>query len=169
MKKDTNGLLPVIIFGSMIGSFLIGVLTGASAFSESCNFPAGNIASQKIEFCIPCDTIHLIRSTTYQPTIEQCDSTPFSTASGAKINPDNYQRWCAISRDLHTRYGGEFDFGDTLDIYSKNHPNINGQWVVQDLLSPKHKMSIDFLMEPYKNIPKLGVGKDVKIISCGNL
>ena len=153
----------------MAASFVVGLATGVFAFPKDVIFPAGNLSAQKIDFCVPCDTIHLERATTYQPTIEQCDSTPFSTASGAKINPYNYQKWCAISRDLHTRYGGEFDFGDTLEIYSKGHPNLNGQWVVQDLMAPKYKMSIDFLLETEKNYPKLGVGKDCKIIMCGEL
>jgi hypothetical protein len=112
------------------------------------------------------DTIHLARATTYQATIAQCDSSPFTTADGSHIDPDNYQRWVALSRDLLTRWGGRFDYGDTLDIYSKDHPNINGLWVIHDCMAPSYKLSIDFLMEPEKNYPKLGVGTDVKIIFC---
>jgi len=115
------------------------------------------------------DTIHLERATTYQPTEAQCDSNPFSTADGSIINPDSLQRWVALSRDLLSRWGGPFDYGDTLDIYSKEHPNINGQWVVHDCMNARYKMSVDFLMAPEDNYPKLGVGTDVKIIYCGEL
>jgi len=113
------------------------------------------------------DTIHLERATTYQPTEAQCDSNPLTTADGSKINPDYYQKWVALSRDLLKRWGGQFDYGDTLEIYSEKNPNLNGEWVVHDCMAPSYKMSIDFLLEPEKNYPKLGVGKDVKIIYCG--
>lgn len=113
-----------------------------------------------------CDTIQMERATTYQPTVAQCYSDPLTTADGSRINPNNYQRWVALSRDLLSRWGGEFDYGDTLTIYSKIHPNLNGEWVVHDCMNSRYKMSIDFLMEPEKNYPKLGIGKDVKIIVC---
>jgi len=126
-----------------------------------------------------CDTVHLERATTYQPTEAQCDSDPLTTADGSKINPDNYQKWVALSRDLIcdperrelfpdaiNHWRGDFHFGDTLEIYSASHPNLNGQWVVHDCLNSRYKMSIDFLLEPEKNYPKLGVGTDIKIIWC---
>jgi len=128
-----------------------------------------NPTANKVETCMvyPPDTIHLERATTYQPTEAQCDSDPLTTADGSKINPDYYQKWVALSRDLLTRWGGQFDYGDTLEIYSEKNPNLNGEWVVHDCMAPSYKMSIDFLLEPEKNYPKLGVGKDVKIIYCG--
>ena len=120
------------------------------------------------EFEYPkCDTLHMDRATTYQPTTAQCDSNPLTTADGSLINPECYQRWVALSRDLLSRWGGEFSYGDTIEVYSKGHPNLNGYWVVHDCMNAKYKMSIDFLLEPENNYPKLGVGTDVKIIICG--
>lgn len=110
------------------------------------------------------DTIHLDRATTYQPTVAQCDSDPLTTADGSKINPDSLQRWVALSRDLLTRWGGQFNFGDTITTYSKEHPQVNGDWVVHDCMNAKYKMSIDFLANFDQ---KLGIGTDVKIIYCG--
>jgi len=125
------------------------------------------------------DTIHLDRATTYQPTEAQCDSNPLTTADGSRINPDNYQRWVAMSWDIiwdverqglysdTTLWRGKFEFGDTIQIYSKKFPHLNGDWYLHDVMSSEYRMSIDFLLEPEKNYPKLGVGKDVKIIYCG--
>lgn len=126
--------------------------------------PPGQIHSQHAPKFI--DTVHLERATTYQATESQCDPDPFTTADGSKINPNDYQNWVALSRDLLSRWGGPFNYGDTLDIYSKDHPKLNEEWVVHDCMAPRYKMSIDFLLEPEKNYPKLGVGKDVKIIYC---
>ncbi len=109
------------------------------------------------------DTIHLDRATTYQPTVAQCDSDPLTTADGSRINPDSLQRWVALSRDLLTRWGGQFSFGDTITTYSKKHPQVNGDWVVHDCMNAKYKMSIDFLANFDQ---KLGIGTDVKIIYC---
>lgn len=124
-----------------------------------------------------CDTIHLDRATTYQPTIAQCDSTPFSTADGSRIVPGSGQKWVALSRDLildEERQGlfgrtdhwrGNFRFGDTITVYSKLHPQVDGEYVVHDCMSPAYTLSIDFLGTL---TPKLGVGRDVKIITCSN-
>lgn len=122
-----------------------------------------------------CDTTHLIRATTYQPTIAQCDSTPFSTADGSRIIPGSGQRWVALSRDLiydeprqklfsrTDHWRGEFRFGDTITVYSEKHPQVDGEYVVHDCMSPRYSMSIDFLGTI---TPKLGVAKDIKIIHC---
>lgn len=125
--------------------------------------PTCNRIELYIEYPKP-DTIHLERATTYQPTFAQCDSDPLTTADGSKINPDSLQRWVALSRDLLTRWGGEFSFGDTITTYSNTHPQVNGDWVVHDCMNARYKMSIDFLANFDE---KLGVGKDVKIIYCG--
>jgi len=113
------------------------------------------------------DTIHLKRATTYWCTESQCDSNPYSTADGSIIDPQNPQRWVALSRDLLFRWGGEFHYGDTIEVYSKEFPNLDGWYVVRDCMNARYEMSIDFLMSPEKNNPKLGVGTDVKIITCG--
>lgn len=122
-----------------------------------------------------CDTVHIVRGTTYQPTIAQCDSTPFSTADGSRIIPGSGQRWVALSRDLiydeprqdlfsrTDHWRGAFRFGDTITVYSETHPQINGDWCVRDCMSPRYQMSIDFLGTI---TPKLGVATDVKIITC---
>lgn len=151
------------IFGFCVLIFVCGLSAGMHAKKCTCPGEANSPAEVKPIFEIVPDTLYPDRATTYQATIEQCDSTPFSTASGAKINPDHYQKWCAVSRDLHSRWGGPLDFGDTISVLSEKNPNFNGKWVVQDLMAPSYKNSIDFLLEAHKNYPKLGIGKDFKI------
>ena len=142
------------------------LITALSCSKEQQAPTVNRVEIDSLNYHFRCDTVHLERATTYQPTESQCDSNPLTTADGSKINPDYYQKWVALSRDLLSRWGGQFNYGDTLDIYSKEHPNLNGEWVVRDAMNARYKMSIDFLLEPEKNYPKLGVGTDVKIIWC---
>ncbi len=123
--------------------------------------------------------IELDRATTYYCNVNQCDNDPFTTADGSVIDPiklKNKQiRWCALSRDLiwdeyrqgiHAEgFRGLFEFGDTITVYSKTCPQINGKWVVHDTMNKRYKRSIDFLFDPKNNKPKLGVCTDVKIIN----
>ena len=122
--------------------------------------------------------IELGRATTYYCNVSQCDNDPFTTADGSVIDPvklKNKQiRWCALSRDLiwdeyrqgiHAEgFRGVYKFGDTIVVYSKTSPQINGEWIVHDTMNKRYKNSIDFLIDPINNKPKLGVCEDVKIL-----
>ena len=52
------------------------------------------------------------------PTKAQCDDTPNITADGTKIKPwkATEYRYVALSRDLISRWGGPFDYGDYIVI-----------------------------------------------------
>ena len=122
--------------------------------------------------------IELDRATTYYCEESQCDGNPFTTADGSRIDLDKLAngelRWCALSRDLiwdeyrqtiHKQgFRGLFEFGDTIVVKSNASPQINGKWVVHDTMNKRYKNSIDFLIHPDNNNPKLGVCTDVKII-----
>ena len=56
--------------------------------------------------------------TTYNPTREQCDDTPNITADGTKIKTwrATEYRYVALSRDLLSRWGGPFNYGDYIVI-----------------------------------------------------
>jgi len=125
------------------------------------------------------DTISINRATRYNACASQCDSSPFKTADGTQIVPhkvkDGTQRIVALSRELiydeyrhkhHPRKGhwqGKFKFGDTITIQSKTHPFLNGEWLVADVLNKRYSSTIDFLTAVGAT-PKLGIGKDIKII-----
>lgn len=145
--------------------------------------PKSNKQIDEIE--IVTDTLHpskiiaLQRGTTYYTDSSQCSGSPNHTADGSIINNDAlYNKkisWVALSRDLiyceerqklykdTTHWRGEFKFGDTIVVSSKEFPHLNGDWVVHDCMSPKYKLSIDFLVHPVNNKPKLGVATDIKI------
>lgn len=122
--------------------------------------------------------IELDRATTYYCEENQCDSDPLTTADGSVIDPvklkNNEIRWCALSRDLiwdeyrqtiyKQGFRGLFEFGDTIVVKSNSNPQINGKWVVHDTMNKRYKNSIDFLIYPENNNPKLGVCDDVKIL-----
>ena len=122
--------------------------------------------------------IQLDRATTYYCNVSQCDNDPFTTADGSVIDPIKLKnkeiRWCALSRDLiwdeyrqsiHAEgFRGLFEFGDTIVVKSNSNPQINGKWVVHDTMNKRYKNSIDFLIHPNNNKPKLGVCDDVKIL-----
>jgi hypothetical protein len=116
---------------------------------------------------IKSEFIQLDRATTYNPVSSQCDNNPLTTADGSLINlaklKDQSLRWCALSRDFIARWGGLFDYGDTIQVASFTSPQINGKWVVRDCMNKRYSNSLDFLFDSDNNKPKLGVCKDLII------
>lgn len=128
-----------------------------------------------------CDTMYISTAMTYYPTISQCDSTPWSTADHSKIDSIKLKnqeiKWLALSRDLiwdeerqklykdTTHWRGPIPFGDSIFIKSESDPQMNGYWTAHDCKGPSYKNSIDFLVDPINNKPKLGICRDIKIIN----
>ena len=96
--------------------------------------------------------------TMYNPTREQCDTTPNITADGTKINPKKASsyRYVALSRDLLSRWGGPFEYGDFVVIEGTG--KYDGVYEVKDTMNPKWVKRVDILRTPgsrqfkYKNI-----------------
>ena len=96
--------------------------------------------------------------TMYNPTREQCDATPNITADGTKINPKKASsyRYVALSRDLLSRWGGPFEYGDFVVIEGTG--KYDGVYEVKDTMNPKWVKRVDILRTPgsrqfkYKNI-----------------
>ena len=83
--------------------------------------------------------------TTYNPTKEQCDDTPNITADGTRIKPwraTDY-RYVALSRDLISRWGGPFDYGDYIVIEGTG--KWDGIYQVRDTMNPKWTNRVDIL------------------------
>ena len=116
---------------------------------------------------IKSEFIHIDRATTYNPVASQCDNDPFTTADGSLIDlaklKDQSLRWVALSRDFLARWGGLFDYGDTIQVGSFSSPQINGKWVVHDCMNGRYSNSVDFLFDAENNNPKLGVCRDLII------
>jgi len=83
----------------VILGILVGVLLGGFMSEYWLQEPkVVSLDTIKEDTLVILPTIKIdVKVTSYQPTIEQCDSTPFNTASGDNITDSSYFRWCAVS------------------------------------------------------------------------
>jgi 3D (Asp-Asp-Asp) domain-containing protein len=83
--------------------------------------------------------------TTYNPTRSQTDSTPNQTADGTIIKPwlATQYRYVALSRDLLSRWGGPFEYGDYVVIEGTD--GWDGVYQVRDTMNPKWTNRVDIL------------------------
>ena len=83
--------------------------------------------------------------TTYNPTRAQTDSTPNQTADGTIIKPwkATQYRYVALSRDLLSRWGGPFNYGDYIIIEGTD--GWDGVYQVRDTMNPKWVKRVDIL------------------------
>ena len=175
MKKDLEGLLvPIFLVICLYG------LQSAYAPKEVQVVVEEETVVELKEYIVYDTLLTFDRATTYNAEVSQCDSDPYGTADGSRINPTKLKnkeiRWVALSRDLiwdtyrqglyKEDFRGQFAFGDTILITSVEKPQINGEWVVHDCMNARYRNSIDFLFDRNNNKPKLGVGTDVKIIKA---
>ncbi len=92
--------------------------------------------------------------TMYQPTYYQTDKTPNITADGTKIriNKASEYKFVALSRNLLSRWGGAFNYGDFVLL--KGTGKKDGVYQVRDTMNPKWVNVVDILesknVEPYK-------------------
>ena len=88
--------------------------------------------------------------TTYNPTIQQCDSTPNITADGTTIKPwkATEYRYVALSRDLIARWGGPFEYGDYVVIEGTD--GWDGIYQVKDTMAAKWVKRVDILTKNSK-------------------
>lgn len=87
---------------------------------------------------------------TYYNAVEgQCDASPLITADGSKIDLKKLKnreiRWVAVSRDLLSRWGGPFNYGDTIVIENKKK-ELCGRWVIHDTMNKRFRKRMDFLV-----------------------
>lgn len=89
--------------------------------------------------------LQTVMATMYNASISQCDSTPFVTAGMYRINPDkaSQHKWVALSRDLLSRWGGKFNYGDLIRVSGAGHKN--GIYKVVDTMNKRFKNRMDFL------------------------
>ena len=83
--------------------------------------------------------------TTYNPTKAQCDNTPHITADGThfKTWKASSYRYVALSRDLLSRWGGPFEYGDYIVIEGTG--DRDGVYQVRDTMNPKWTNRVDIL------------------------
>ena len=94
--------------------------------------------------------------TMYQPTRHQTDSTPNITADGPRIKNSKASdyKFVALSRNLLSRWGGPFEYGDFILI--KGTEGKDGVYQVRDTMNPKWVNMVDILestnVKPYKYV-----------------
>jgi 3D (Asp-Asp-Asp) domain-containing protein len=79
----------------------------------------------------------------------QCDKDPLTTAGMFKIIPHkaSEQKLIALSRDLLTRFGGSFQYGDKVMLLNAGHKS--GVYVVADTMNKRFKRKIDIFFLGY--------------------
>lgn len=87
----------------------------------------------------------LVKMTAYTPTVEECDSTPFITASNKMVSVG----YVALSRDLEEDFG--YKFGDKVVIQGM------GVFEFQDRMHARKKRQIDIFMWEKQEALKFGV------------
>jgi hypothetical protein len=83
--------------------------------------------------------------TMYNAEESQTDNSPLITADNTFIIKEkiNELKYIAVSRDLHSRYGGPFKFGDKVLLL--NAGVKNGVYIIKDLMNRRFKRRIDIL------------------------
>ena len=104
-----------------------------------------------------------VTATMYRPTRYETDSSPNITADGTRINISKAgsYRYIAVSRDMLSRWGGPFEYGDYVIISgTKKHDGI---WQIKDTMNPRFTERIDFLCDldakpfKYENVMLTGI------------
>ena len=85
--------------------------------------------------------------TMYNPTRGQTDSTPNELADGTKINPHKASsyRYIALSRDLLSRWGGPFNYGDYVIVEGTGKQD--GVYQVRDTMNARFTKRVDILKD----------------------
>lgn len=115
------------------------------------------------------DVSIVVTATVYHPVVEQTDVDPLITASGRTVDLDKLcageLRWVALSRDLLSRWGGRFRYGDRIWIEGSGDCDIDGEWVVQDAMNGRFCSRIDLLVDPL--VRSAGRWDDVRLVLLG--
>ncbi len=98
----------------------------------------------------PLVTTFEVTATMYRPTVYETDSSPNITADGTKINISKAgsYRYIALSRNLLSRWGGPFNYGDYIVVKGTKGGKHDGIWQVRDTMNPRFIDRIDFLCDP---------------------
>ncbi len=110
--------------------------------------------------------------TTYNPTRSQTDSTPNITADGTKFKTwkASSYRYVALSRDLLSRWGGPFNYGDYIVIEGTG--NRDGVYQVRDTMNPKWTNRVDILTTnsrfKYNNVTMYKYVQDEYLLTDNN-
>jgi len=119
--------------------------TGSADDVNNTELFASDVSANVDAIATTTDAVYEVTATMYNPTVSQCDADPLTTAGMYEINPDNASehKWVALSRDLLTRWGGDFDYGDIIRISGTGEKD--GEYLVADTMNKRYTNRIDIL------------------------
>ncbi len=108
-----------------------------------------------------------VTATAYSAVPGQTDDEPFVTADNSTIPPDYDSRihWLALSHDLLRRWGGPFDYGDTVRV-SGISAALDGDYVVHDTMNRRHHHCLDVLTHPRERYDVFQPGARLHLLSA---
>jgi 3D (Asp-Asp-Asp) domain-containing protein len=159
VKNHTYGLLLLILFP------FLKEITGSTTPAPAKPVPVSVVsfpAPPPVVEAAPAPEIIEVDASIYHPEAAQTDDSPFITADGSRINPRNPKkhRWLALSRNLLSRWGGEFDYGDSVKV-SGISKELDGIYVVRDAMHRRIRNRVDILMGPKDKA--MGFWQDVEL------
>ncbi|MBC5994306.1 RlpA-like double-psi beta-barrel domain-containing protein [Pontibacter cellulosilyticus] len=128
---------------------------------KELGWPPEETSQTDLELPAPPATI-TVKASIYHPEPGQTDTTPYITADGSRISKRNPKkhRWIAVSRDLHSKWGGSLSFGDSLWVTGISD-ELDGVYVVRDIMNRRMRKQIDLLVGRNDHI--MGIWKNVQV------
>ena len=145
MIKVYHAILINLISVAIITLHYDNVVKNINAENRMLQEKVWNLTDENNEMLYSNRIMYRVTVTTYNPTRRQCDSTPNITADGTRINPKKatQYRYVALSRDLLSRWGGPFEYGDYIVIEGTD--GRDGIYQVRDTMNPRWTNRVDIL------------------------
>jgi hypothetical protein len=93
--------------------------------------------------------------TNYYPAANQCQGDYTITADGSKIDTvalrNGQLKWCALSRDMLSRWGGQYNYGDSIYLGGL------GWYEVHDCMNARFKQKVDVLSYTHVGITSTAI------------
>ncbi|MBT9393153.1 hypothetical protein KLP40_08250 [Hymenobacter sp. NST-14] len=95
----------------------------------------------------PSTLSYRVTATTYWPEVGQTDDNPMETADGSIIprRHSSKTRWLAVSRDMLSKWGGPFRFGEKVRV-SGISDDLDGIYIIHDTMNRRHRHCVDVLV-----------------------
>ena len=145
MIKMYQAILINLIGIAIITLHYDNVIANINAENRMLQEKVWNLTDENNEMLYSNRIMYRVTVTTYNPTRAQTDSTPNITADGTRINPRKatQYRYVALSRDLLSRWGGPFEYGDYIVIEGTG--DRDGIYQVRDTMNPRWTNRVDIL------------------------